>query len=148
MPKRPPCRPNRPRRPSPPLDPLESLQQMFLDRAEQYMNHMMDQMMASMGDGNHTFLPITPPHHAPKQKPIKAPKPQPPAPTLYDVLQVSVSASPEVISGAWRSLCKMYHPDIVKGQEKRMRAINEAYELLSDPRKRRAYDQHLRSQQL
>lgn len=138
-------RPNRPRRSSTPLDPLESLQQMLLDRAEQYMNHMMDQMMSNMGD--HTFLPITPTNHVPKQKTVKAPKPQPPAPTLYDVLEISQHASPEVIAGAWRSLCKLHHPDIVRGHEKQMKRINEAYEVLSDPRKRQAYDQHLRSQQ-
>jgi molecular chaperone DnaJ len=57
---------------------------------------------------------------------------------------VSSLASPEVINAAWRSLCKLYHPDVKKGQEKRMAAINVAYNVLSDPQKRRTYDQSLK----
>lgn len=138
-----------PRRPSPPSNPLDHLQQMLLDQVQERMDSMLDQFFTSMFPGQARFVSYQPPPPASKPKsskaPPKAPAP-PPAPTLYDILQVSPSASIEVINGAWRSLCKLYHPDIVKGQEKKMKEINRAYDILGDTKKREQYDQHLRNQ--
>ena len=64
----------------------------------------------------------------------------------YDTLKVSRDAPVEVIQGAYRSLARKYHPDVAGGSpegEARMKAINEAYEVLSDPAKRAAYDRWL-----
>ena len=61
----------------------------------------------------------------------------------YDVLGVSRGASPDEIKAAFRSLAKKHHPDANptdKGAEERFKEINEAYEVLSDPQKRAAYD--------
>src|SRR5579872_6090166 len=60
----------------------------------------------------------------------------------YEVLGVSRSASAEEIKRAFRNLARKYHPDVNKqpDAEARFKEINEAYEILSDPSKRRAYD--------
>lgn len=60
----------------------------------------------------------------------------------YDVLGVGRSASGEDIRRAYRKLARQYHPDVNKdgGAEARFKEINEAYEVLSDERKRAAYD--------
>ncbi|MFI5340026.1 MAG: DnaJ domain-containing protein [Candidatus Methylomirabilales bacterium] len=62
----------------------------------------------------------------------------------YAILQVHPRAEPEVIEVAYRRLSRKYHPD-VSGQAdagQRMRELNEAFEVLSDPARRRAYDRH------
>jgi len=62
----------------------------------------------------------------------------------YKILGVSRDASPEAIKKAYRALAKKYHPDLNPGNkayEEKFREINEAYEVLSDPDKRRLYDQ-------
>lgn len=67
--------------------------------------------------------------------------------TFYDVLQVSPNADPEVIKAAYRSLVQRYHPDKNPGNpdaEKRLKTINRAYEVLSDPVKREGYDAALK----
>ena len=63
----------------------------------------------------------------------------------YRILQVSREAEPEVIEKAYRALCMKYHPDVVPEQHRaeatrRMQRINEAYQVLSDPRSRARYD--------
>ncbi|MCS7061004.1 MAG: DnaJ domain-containing protein [Anaerolineae bacterium] len=60
----------------------------------------------------------------------------------YKVLQVDPSAEPEVITAAYRRLAFKYHPDTNKSPEAeaRMRQINEAYEVLSNPVRRAAFD--------
>lgn len=60
----------------------------------------------------------------------------------YDVLGVERSASDEDIKKAFRRLALQYHPDRNReaGAEDRFKEINEAYEVLSDPEKRSAYD--------
>lgn len=68
--------------------------------------------------------------------------------SYYDVLEVSPTASAEVIGGAYKMLARKYHPDVYAGSaeeaHRRMGEINAAYETLSDPERRRAYDVGLR----
>lgn len=63
---------------------------------------------------------------------------------LYDTLGLQKDASEADIKKAYRQLSKKYHPDINKapGAEEKFKKINEAYETLSDPQKRSAYDQY------
>ncbi len=60
----------------------------------------------------------------------------------YEVLGVSRTASAEEIKRAYRRLARKYHPDVNKdpGAEDRFKEINEAYEVLSDERRRARYD--------
>ena len=61
---------------------------------------------------------------------------------LYEILQVHPSAHPEVIQAAYRRLAQIYHPDHNPSPDatQRMAEINRAYEILSDPARRAAYD--------
>ena len=60
----------------------------------------------------------------------------------YVTLQVARNAEPEVIAAAYRSLARKYHPDKRASAKstKRMQELNEAYEILRDPVKRRRYN--------
>lgn len=62
-------------------------------------------------------------------------------PDPYAVLKVARDAPMEVINAAYRALAKLHHPD-VNGQTAtgRMAEINDAYETLCDPARRRAVD--------
>jgi curved DNA-binding protein len=63
----------------------------------------------------------------------------------YSILGISKTASPEEIKQAFRKLARKYHPDVNPGNkqaEARFKEINEAYEVLSDPDKRKKYDQY------
>ena len=65
--------------------------------------------------------------------------------TWYEILEVSENASPEVIEKAYKVLVKKYHPDLQTGDskaeaEKKMKQINEAYDILSNSEKRKEYD--------
>ncbi|KKS16239.1 MAG: Chaperone protein DnaJ [candidate division WWE3 bacterium GW2011_GWA1_41_8] len=65
----------------------------------------------------------------------------------YEVLGVPKNAGDEDIKKAYRNLAREHHPDVVKdgdktGAEKRFKEINEAYQVLSDPQKRKMYDQY------
>jgi curved DNA-binding protein len=62
----------------------------------------------------------------------------------YDVLGVAKNASDAEIKKAFRKLARKYHPDIAKDKtaaETRFKEINEANEVLSDPEKRRKFDE-------
>ncbi|MGQ9688379.1 MAG: DnaJ C-terminal domain-containing protein [Desulfobaccales bacterium] len=63
----------------------------------------------------------------------------------YQILGVSRTASPEEIKKAYRKLAQKYHPDKAKGNKKEAEAqfkkISEAYAVLSNPDKRKEYDQ-------
>jgi curved DNA-binding protein len=62
----------------------------------------------------------------------------------YEVLGVARGATDEDIKKAFRKLARQYHPDVAKtkkGAEEKFKEINEAYEVLSDPAKRKKYDE-------
>ena len=61
----------------------------------------------------------------------------------YGILGVEPSAGDAEIKTAYRRLARKYHPDVSKeaGAEEKFKAVNEAYEALRDPAKRKAYDQ-------
>ena len=62
----------------------------------------------------------------------------------YKLLGVDKNATPEQIKKAYRKLARQHHPDVNpndKGAEQKFKEINEANEVLSDPGKRKKYDQ-------
>lgn len=66
--------------------------------------------------------------------------------TFYEILEVSPNASQAVIRAAYKSLIQRYHPDKNSGNldmEKKAILIGKAFEVLSDPEARKAYDQYL-----
>jgi len=63
----------------------------------------------------------------------------------YKVLGISEKASEKEIKSAYRKLARKYHPDLNPGDteaESKFKQINEAHEVLSDPEKRKKYDQY------
>ena len=66
----------------------------------------------------------------------------------YEILEVNKNASPEIIEKAYKTLVKKYHPDLQQDEnknkyEEKIKKINEAYDILSDPEKRKKYDLNL-----
>src|SRR3954447_19252834 len=62
----------------------------------------------------------------------------------YETLGVAKTATEDEIRSAFRKLARKYHPDVAKDKktaEEKFKQINEAYEVLSDPEKRKKYDQ-------
>ncbi|MCY3999946.1 MAG: DnaJ domain-containing protein [Bacteroidetes bacterium] len=67
---------------------------------------------------------------------------------LYAVMGVNYTASPDEIKAAYRKLAHQHHPDRNPGDseaEERFKQLQQAYSILSDPSRRRAYDQLRRS---
>lgn len=62
-------------------------------------------------------------------------------PDYYKILGVSRTASADEIKKAFRKLARTHHPD-AGGDEQKFKEINEAYEVLSDDKKRQMYDQY------
>ena len=63
----------------------------------------------------------------------------------YELLGVPRKASAKDIRGAFRKLARKYHPDLNPGDkssEEKFKQLQEAYDVLSDPKKRQMYDQH------
>src|SRR5713226_8869783 len=62
----------------------------------------------------------------------------------YSTLGVAKTATEKEIKQAYRKLARKHHPDVNpgdKGAESRFKEINEAYEVLGDPAKRKKYDE-------
>lgn len=71
----------------------------------------------------------------------------------YDILEVNKNSSPEIIEKAYKTLVKKYHPDLqtsnLKNEyEEKIKEINEAYEVLSNPEKRKTYDIELKNNEI
>jgi curved DNA-binding protein CbpA len=71
--------------------------------------------------------------------------------TLYETLGIPTTAKPEQIKRAYRMLVKRFHPDLFPvgseaqfEAEVRIRQINAAYAVISNPQKRSAYDARMR----
>src|SRR5664279_3086297 len=63
----------------------------------------------------------------------------------YKILGINKTATPKDIKNAYRKLARKYHPDLHpndKDAKKNFQQINEANEVLSDPEKRKKYDQY------
>ena len=61
----------------------------------------------------------------------------------YEILGIDQSADSDTIKKAYRKLVKKYHPDSNAGDakaEERFKEVTEAYNILSDPEKRKLYD--------
>ena len=71
---------------------------------------------------------------------------------LYEILEVNENASEETINKIYKIQAKRYHPDLQKTEaekieaEEKMKKINEAYNVLSNPQKRKEYDENLKNQ--
>ena len=70
----------------------------------------------------------------------------------YEILEVNKRASKEVIEKAYKVLVKKYHPDLYSGQkkeyaEKKIKEINEAYNVLTDEFMKEQYDTELEKQE-
>src|SRR5437762_13261234 len=62
---------------------------------------------------------------------------------FYKILGVKKDAKPEEIKKAYRRLARKYHPDVNPGDksaEDRFKQMSEAFDVISDPKKRKVYD--------
>ncbi len=59
---------------------------------------------------------------------------------LYELLEVDKKATDKEIKLAYKRLVKLNHPDLIKGKEKEFKAIKEAYNVLSNSKRRQTYD--------
>lgn len=68
----------------------------------------------------------------------------------YEILEVKSDTSDEVIKAAYKALIKKYHPDNGSNNDpsgEKLRLVNEAYDILSDPEKRKQYDVQFKAEQ-
>src|SRR5438477_8571431 len=68
----------------------------------------------------------------------------PPKHDYYETLGVARTADADEIRKSYRKLARKYHPDLNPGDksaEERFKNVQEAYDILSDPKKRQMYDQ-------
>lgn len=64
---------------------------------------------------------------------------------FYEILGVTKGASKDEIKKAYRALAHKHHPDKNKGEDTKFKEINEAYQTLSDDKKRSEYDTYGRT---
>jgi curved DNA-binding protein len=66
----------------------------------------------------------------------------------YTILEVSSSATTTEIKKSYRRLARLHHPDLNQDAlDTHIKRLNEAYEVLRDPKKRSSYDTQLREKQ-
>lgn len=155
-----------PRRPPHPFERfLDTIRDSLLDATEDLVDDAIDAIERNYQRLNPSPPPNAP-HHAPRPgapgrsrasstrpRSRRGHKTTPGAPhdhldygseMLYDVLEVGIRASQETIAAAYKSLARKFHPDVPgTGDVDRMKRINRAHEVLSDPRKRRQYDRSI-----
>ncbi len=65
----------------------------------------------------------------------------------YEILKIQKNASKQQIKSSYKALVKQYHPDLYRGDkefaEHKIKEINEAYAILSNPEKKAEYDEFL-----
>ena len=63
--------------------------------------------------------------------------------SYFAILEVTSNATPDQVHAAYRRLAKAFHPDHYEGGSEPFKEIQEAYSVLGDPAKRKAYEKNL-----